>query len=60
MPPAGAPRPDAASVDRLVASLESSLDRAAAINPMPGRVDPIRRLNRTEYRNAIRDILALT
>ena len=59
MPPAGAPRPDDASFDRLIASLESSLDRAAALNPTPGRVDPIRRLNRTEYRNAIRDILAL-
>ena len=41
----------------LVAHLETSLDRAAAANPDPGRTDTFRRLNRTEYQNAIRDLL---
>ena len=59
MPPAGAPRPSDVDYDRLVASLEVSLDRAAAARPNPGRPDAIRRLNRTEYHNAIRDILGL-
>src|SRR5262249_34155552 len=40
-------------------SLETSLDRAAAAKPNPGRTDTFRRLSRTEYRNAIRDLLAI-
>jgi mono/diheme cytochrome c family protein len=59
MPPAGLPRPDEATYDSLVSHLETSLDRAAAARPNPGRTDTFRRLNRTEYQNAIRDILAL-
>ena len=59
MPPAGLPRPDEATYDALVSHLETSLDRAAAARPNPGRTDTFRRLNRTEYQNAIRDILAL-
>jgi mono/diheme cytochrome c family protein len=59
MPPAGAPRPGDADYDRLVAYLETALDREAAARPNPGRPDPIRRLNRTEYHHAIRDILGL-
>jgi hypothetical protein len=59
MPPPGLPRPDERTYDTLVASLESSLDRAAMANPDPGRTDTFRRLNRTEYQNAIRDLLAL-
>ncbi len=59
MPPAGLPRPDERTYDALVASLETTLDRAAAAKPNPGRTDTFRRLNRTEYRNAIRDLLAL-
>ena len=43
----------------MVSSLETSLDRAAAAKPNPGRTDTFRRLNRTEYQNAIRDLLAL-
>jgi mono/diheme cytochrome c family protein len=58
MPPAGLPRPDAASRDALVGWLESSLDAAARANPNPGR--PLaHRLNRAEYANAVRDLLAL-
>ena len=55
--PAGRPRPSEAAYDGLIAHLETSLDRAAAANPDPGRTDTFRRLNRTEYRNAIRDLL---
>jgi hypothetical protein len=58
MPPAGARRPDDQTYRRLVASLESDLDAAAVAAPRPGRV-PVHRLNRTEYTNAIRDLLAL-
>ena len=58
MPPAGAPRPDAATHNALVSYLEGTLDRAAADRPNPGRQSP-HRLNRAEYANAIRDLLAL-
>jgi Protein of unknown function (DUF1592)/Protein of unknown function (DUF1588)/Protein of unknown function (DUF1585)/Protein of unknown function (DUF1587)/Protein of unknown function (DUF1595)/Planctomycete cytochrome C len=59
MPPVGKPRPDDATYDRVIASLETTLDRAAAAHPNPGRTATIRRLTRTEYQNAIRDLLAL-
>jgi hypothetical protein len=59
MPPAGLPRPDENTYDSVVSSLEDSLDRVAAAKPDPGRADTFRRLNRTEYHNAIRDLLAL-
>jgi hypothetical protein len=59
MPPMGKPRPDDATYQAVVASLERSLDRAAEANPNPGRTSTIRRLTRTEYQNAIRDLLAL-
>ena len=59
MPPAGRPRPDRAAYDGLTTWLETSLDSAAAANPNPGRTEPFHRLNRAEYRNAARDLLAL-
>jgi hypothetical protein len=59
MPPAGRPRPDEAARDSLVRSLEAGLDRAAAARPDPGRTEPFHRLNRAEYRNAVRDLLAV-
>jgi mono/diheme cytochrome c family protein len=59
MPPVGRPRPTEAAYDELVTHLETSLDRVAAANPDPGRTDTFRRLNRTEYQNAIRDLLAI-
>ncbi|MBV9507707.1 MAG: DUF1592 domain-containing protein [Acidobacteriia bacterium] len=56
MPPAGLPRPPAAAVESLITWMESELDRnAATYLPAPG----LHRLNRTEYTNAIRDVLAL-
>ena len=61
MPPLDSdkPRPDEAGYDALVSYLEASLDRAAAKSPNPGRPQTFHRLNRTEYQNAIRDLLAL-
>ena len=58
MPPLGAPRPDQPAIDGFVSFLETSIDRAALARPNPGR-SPLHRLNRTEYANAIRDLLAL-
>src|ERR1700690_6118 len=58
MPPQGMPRPDKATLDGLANSLAVSLDRAAAANPNPGRAT-LHRLNRTEYANAIKEILGL-
>ena len=59
MPPMGKERPTEKAYDEAISRLASSLDRAAARNPNPGRTDTFRRLNRTEYQNAIRDLLAL-
>jgi mono/diheme cytochrome c family protein len=59
MPPDGSPRPDPATYAGLVSYLETTLDAASIASPNPGRTDTFRRLNRTEYRNAIRDLLAL-
>ena len=58
MPPAGRPRPGGAALDELRGWLEAELDRAAAATVEPGRV-PTHRLNRAEYANAVRDLLAL-
>ena len=59
MPPTGKDRPAEKEFEHLVATLGSSLDQLAAKKPNPGRTDPFHRLNRTEYRNAIRDLLDL-
>src|SRR5437867_1351178 len=59
MPPAEKKRPQESSYDAVLSQLTASLDRAAAKHPSPGRTETIRRLNRTEYQNAIRDLLAL-
>ena len=58
MPPQGMPRPDAAAMDRFASWLENAIDTAAATHPNPGRAT-LHRLNRSEYANAIRDLLAL-
>ena len=57
MPPAGQRRPDTKSVATFVSSLETSID-AASVAAAPGRV-PLRRLNRREYENAVRDLIGL-
>jgi len=59
MPPAGRDRPDEKTYETIVSRLTASLDDAAGKRPNPGRTETLRRLNRTEYQNAIRDLLAL-
>ncbi len=59
MPPPNRPQPPAAARSAMASWLESTLDEAAATAPNPGRTETLRRLNRTEYQNAIRDLLAL-
>jgi len=58
MPPAGKKRPDASAAQAFATALEQGLDAAAAASPNYGRV-PAHRLNRTEYANAVRDLLGL-
>jgi hypothetical protein len=59
MPPEEEVRPSRRTYERIVSLLAGALDRASAERPDPGRTDTFRRLNRTEYQNAIRDLLAL-
>ena len=58
MPPPGSPRPDAATYGELIGDLEHALDTHAVTAPNPGR-PAVHRLNRAEYTNAVRDLLAL-
>jgi mono/diheme cytochrome c family protein len=58
MPPAGMPRPDEGTYDALVRYIETGRDRLAEAKPNPGR-PTLHRLNRTEYGNAVRDLLAI-
>jgi mono/diheme cytochrome c family protein len=58
MPPSGAPRPARAAIETFVATLQTQIDRAASAQPFAGS-PALHRLNRTEYSNAIRDLLAL-
>ena len=59
MPPAEMPRPKESAYESVVSSLSAALDAEAAVHINPGRTGTFRRLNRTEYQNAIRDLLAL-
>jgi mono/diheme cytochrome c family protein len=59
MPPPGIQRPDNATYDAVALWLEAELDRAAAARVNPGRPADLHRLNRTEYANAVRDLLAV-
>jgi mono/diheme cytochrome c family protein len=59
MPPPGSPRPDAETYHTLAGQLEQVMDRAWVARPNPGRIGAVHRLNRAEYNNAIRDLLAL-
>src|SRR5437762_9192681 len=58
MPPAGLPHPEPSAASSFARWLEDSLDKSAAANPNPGR-PAAHRLNRAEYSNAIRDLLAV-
>ena len=59
MPPPNMPQPSNEDRRGLVMALATALDAASAAAPNPGRTETLRRLNRTEYQNAIRDLLAL-
>jgi len=59
MPPLNSPRPNKAAYDSVSTFLETELDRAAATKPNPGSLPLLHRLSRTEYQNAIRDLLAV-
>lgn len=59
MPPRGMPRPDPATYNIVAGWLETEINRAAAQHPNPGRSNTVHRLNRTEYNNAVHDLLAL-
>jgi len=59
MPPPNMPQPSTEDRVALLSFLETSLDKAAAAKPNPGRTETLRRLNRTEYQNAVRDLLAV-
>ena len=58
MPPPPRRRPEAATYVAFASWLETAIDRAAEAAPDPGR-PTVRRLNRTEYANAVRDLLAV-
>jgi Protein of unknown function (DUF1592)/Protein of unknown function (DUF1588)/Protein of unknown function (DUF1585)/Protein of unknown function (DUF1587)/Protein of unknown function (DUF1595) len=58
MPPAGVPRPDGATYEAMVTLIEGERDHLAEVRPNPGR-PTLHRLNRAEYANAIRDLLAI-
>jgi mono/diheme cytochrome c family protein len=59
MPPPGNPRPDVATYRATASWLENEIDRAWSAHPNPGRIGAVHRLNRTEYNNAIHDLLAV-
>jgi mono/diheme cytochrome c family protein len=58
MPPAGARRPDASTLDALTTALETRMDEHASVNPNPGS-RPSQRLNRAEYARAVEDLVGL-
>ena len=59
MPPPGRPQPPVDDRNAMASRLEASLDAVSAADPNPGRTETLRRLNRTEYQNSIRDLLSL-
>jgi len=59
MPPPKLPRPDNATYDKVAAYLESEIDRAASAHANPGHPASLHRLNRAEYANAVRDLIAV-
>src|SRR6185369_8905777 len=59
MPPPGMPHPDNATYDAVADWLEAGIDRAAAVKVNPGRTASLHRLNRTEYANAVRDLIGI-
>lgn len=60
MPPADVDRPEESDYRTALSFLEQSLDAIARVQPQPGRTNTFRRLTRTEYQHAIRDLLGVT
>ncbi len=58
MPPSASPRPTRTQLDEFAGRLETALDHEAAAHPNPGSI-ALHRLNRAEYANVIRDLLAV-
>src|SRR5207302_10916390 len=58
MPPAGLPRPNAEATKSFITTLETEIDRNAALHPTPGR-RPFQRLTRTEYARSVHDLLGI-
>jgi mono/diheme cytochrome c family protein len=58
MPPESAPKPPSTARASFAAALEAQLDRVALARPDPGS-PALHRLNRAEYANAVRDLLAV-
>lgn len=56
MPPPGMPRPKPEVISAFAGSLETAIDKDAALHPYPGR-PPLHRLNRTEYANSVKELL---
>lgn len=59
MPPPKIPRPDNAAYDKVATWLETEIDRSAAAHVNPGRTPSLHRMNRAEYANAVRDLIAV-
>ena len=59
MPPPGNPRPDPATYTAVATTLENEIDRAWLASPNPGTIGAVHRLNRTEYNNAVHDLLGI-
>lgn len=59
MPPPGSPRPEPAVYNVIAGTLENAIDRAWTAKPNTGTIGAVHRLNRTEYNNAIHDLLAI-
>ena len=59
MPPPGVARPDAAEAEQFIGAVTTAIDTVAAARPNPGPPIPLHRINRTEYQNAVRDLLAV-
>jgi mono/diheme cytochrome c family protein len=59
MPPPKLPRPDNATYDQVATWLETAIDRASAGHINPGRTASLHRMNRAEYANAVRDLIAI-
>ncbi len=59
MPPPDSARPNETDYSKATRAIEKCLETGSQLHPYAGRTESLRRLTRTEYQNAIRDLLAL-